>query len=43
VLLKHFGEGKIEGKVEGAGDDENYISSYWASLKKRKDIGICRR
>jgi hypothetical protein len=34
-LLKHVNEGKIE----GTGDEDENVSSYWMASKKREDTG----
>jgi hypothetical protein len=36
-LLKHVIEGKIEGKMEVLKDEEEDVSSYWMTLRKRED------
>jgi hypothetical protein len=38
-LLKHLNEGKIEGWIEVTGNEEEDVSSYWMTLRKREDIG----
>jgi hypothetical protein len=35
-FLKHVTEGKIEGRVEVTGNDEEDVSSYWMTLRKRR-------
>jgi hypothetical protein len=32
-------EGKIEGRIEKTGDEEEGVSSYWMTLRKREDTG----
>jgi hypothetical protein len=36
-LLKHFIEGKIEGRIEVTRRPGRRLSSYWVALKKRED------
>ena len=36
-LLKHFIVGKLEGRIEVTGGEEEYVSSYWPTLRKRED------
>jgi hypothetical protein len=38
-LLKHVIEGKIDGRIEVTGDEEEDVSSYWMILSKREDTG----
>jgi hypothetical protein len=38
-LLKHAIEGKLEGRIEMVGDEEEGVSSYWMTLRKREDTG----
>jgi hypothetical protein len=38
-LLKHVIEGKIEGRIELTGDEQEDVSSYWMTLRKREDTG----
>jgi len=35
-LIKHVIEGKIDGRIEVIGDDEEDVSSYWKALRKRE-------
>jgi hypothetical protein len=38
-LLKHVIEGKLEGKIQMRDDEGEDVSSYWMTLRKRKDTG----
>jgi hypothetical protein len=38
-LLKHVIEGKLEGRTEMTGSEEEDVSGYCMSLKKREDTG----
>jgi hypothetical protein len=38
-LLKHVIEGKTGGKVKVTEEEEEYVSRYWMTLKKREDTG----
>ena len=38
-LLKHF----IEGKIEGRENEEGDVSNYWVTLRKWKGTGNSRR
>jgi len=37
MLLKHVIEGKTAGRVKVTEDEEEYVSRYWMTLKKRED------
>jgi hypothetical protein len=37
-LLKHFIEGEIHGKIEVMENEEEDVSIYWMTLRKREDI-----
>ena len=39
LLLKHVIEGKMEGRMEVKGNEEEDVSSYWMILRKREDTG----
>jgi hypothetical protein len=32
-------EGKLEGRIEMTGNEEEDVSSYWMTLRKREDTG----
>jgi hypothetical protein len=36
-LLKHVIEGKLEGRIEMREDEEEDVSSYWMTLRKREN------
>jgi hypothetical protein len=36
-LIKHIIEGKIEGRIQVTEDDEEDVSSYWITVRKRDD------
>jgi uncharacterized protein YnzC (UPF0291/DUF896 family) len=38
-LLKHVIQGKLEGRIEGKKDEEEDVSSYWITLRKREGRG----
>jgi hypothetical protein len=38
-LLKHIIEGKVEGRINVMGRQEEDISGYWMTLRKREDTG----
>jgi hypothetical protein len=38
-LLKHVIEEKLEGRIEMTGRQEDGVSSYWMTLRKREDTG----
>jgi hypothetical protein len=42
-LLKHVIEGKLEGRIEMREDEEEDVSSYWMTLRKREDTGNLKR
>jgi hypothetical protein len=39
-LLKHMIEEKIKGSIEVMGREEEDMSSYWMTSRKREDTGI---
>jgi hypothetical protein len=41
-LLKHVIEGKLEGRIEKMGRQEESVSSYWMTFGKEKILGIER-
>jgi hypothetical protein len=42
-LLKHIIEGKQEGRTKWREDEEEYVSSYWMTWRKRRDTGNLKR
>jgi hypothetical protein len=38
-LLKHVIEGKIEGRIQVMGKEEENVSSYWITLRKLEVTG----
>ena len=42
-LLKHVTEGEIEGKIERREYEEEDMSNYLMTVRKRQDSGICKR
>jgi hypothetical protein len=38
-LLKRVIQGKLEVRIEVTGDEEEAVSSYWMTLRKRQDTG----
>ena len=42
-LLKHAIEGEIEGRMEMKEDEEEDVSSYYMTLRKREDTGNGKR
>jgi len=42
-LLKHVVEGKIEGRRDVTGRQEEDISSYWMALRKGDGVGNWKR
>jgi hypothetical protein len=38
-LLKHVFEVMVEGRIETTGREEEYVSSYWMTLRKRDGTG----
>jgi len=38
-LLQHVIEGQIKGKTEGAGKEEEDVSNYWTTFRKREGTG----
>ena len=42
-LIKHVIEGKIEGRIEVRGEEEEDVCSYLVTLRKREDTGNWKR
>jgi hypothetical protein len=42
-LIKHVIEGKIEGRIEVMEDEEEDVSCYRMTLRKREDTGDWKR
>jgi hypothetical protein len=41
--LKHLTEEKIKGGIEVTGRKKEDVSSHWMTVRKREDVGSCRR